>query len=171
MTDGELVGVIDGVIDVDGVILAVGVIDGVAVTEGVTEGVIEIDAVTETVGVIDGVTLTVGVTLVVGVIDTDELGVNDGVILTVPVGVGVGVEVIEGQRVRCRLYTKRNSTSNVDKHILEETTCLSIPFIPFVPVLGGKKEAFFRARPLLFDIARLNLHHWSVSADLAETIQ
>ena len=77
---------------------------------------------------------------------------------------------IEGQRVRCRLYTKRNKPSNVDKYILEETTYLSIPFIPFVPVLGGKKEAFFRARPLLFDIARLNLHHWSVSADLAETI-
>jgi hypothetical protein len=74
------------------------------------------------------------------------------------------------QRVRHRLYTKRGSSDGVDKYILEETTYLSIAFIPFVPVFGGKKEAYFRARPLLFDIARLNLHHWSVSADLAETI-
>ena len=77
---------------------------------------------------------------------------------------------IPGQRVRCRLYTKRNTPGTVDKYVLEDVSYLSIPFIPFVPVLGGKKEAFFRARPLLFDIARLNLHHWSVSADLAETI-
>lgn len=77
---------------------------------------------------------------------------------------------IDGQRVRCRLYTKSQTPGQVDKYMLEETTYLSISFIPFVPVLGGKKEAFFRARPLLFDIARLNLHHWSVSADLAETI-
>jgi len=77
---------------------------------------------------------------------------------------------ISQQRVRCRLYTKKNEPGNVDKYLLEETTYLSIPFIPFVPVFGGKKEAFFRARPLLFDIARLNLNHWSISADLAETI-
>lgn len=77
---------------------------------------------------------------------------------------------IPGQRVRCRLYTKTNTPGTVDKYVLEDVSYLSIPFIPFVPVLGGKKEAFFRARPLLFDIARLNLHHWSVSADLAETI-
>ena len=74
------------------------------------------------------------------------------------------------QRVRCRLYTEKNEPGNVDKYLLEETSYLSIPFIPFVPVFGGKKEAFFRARPLLFDIARLNLNHWSISADLAETI-
>lgn len=74
------------------------------------------------------------------------------------------------ERVRCRLYTKMNTPGDVDKYMLEETTYLSVPFIPFVPVFGGKKEAFFRGRPLLFDIARLNLHHWSVSADLAESI-
>ncbi len=74
------------------------------------------------------------------------------------------------QRVRCRLYAKTNTPGSVDKYTLQETTYLSIPFIPFVPVFGGKKEAFFRARPLLFDIARLNLNHWSISADLAETI-
>lgn len=77
---------------------------------------------------------------------------------------------VANQRVRCRLYTKDNSTSNSNKYTLDETTYLSIAFIPFVPVFGGKKEAYFRGRPLLFDIARLNLHHWSVSADLAETI-
>jgi hypothetical protein len=77
---------------------------------------------------------------------------------------------VEGQRVRHRLYTKLNGTDSVDKYRLEETSYLSVSFIPFVPVFGGKKEAYFRARPLLFDIARLNLHHWSVSADLAETI-
>lgn len=75
-----------------------------------------------------------------------------------------------GQRVRCRLYTKTNAPGNVNKYTLDSTDYLSIGFIPFVPVFGGKKEAYFRARPLLFDIARLNLHHWSVSADLAETI-
>lgn len=75
-----------------------------------------------------------------------------------------------GQKVRCRLYTKTNTPGNVNKYTLDETTFLSIGFIPFVPVFGGKKEAYFRGRPLLFDIARLNLHHWSVSADLAETI-
>lgn len=75
-----------------------------------------------------------------------------------------------GQRVRCRLYTKTNAPGNINKYTLDETSYLSIGFIPFVPVFGGKKEAYFRGRPLLFDIARLNLHHWSVSADLAETI-
>lgn len=77
---------------------------------------------------------------------------------------------VVNQKVRCRLYTKDNSTANSNKYALVETTYLSIAFIPFVPVFGGKKEAYFRGRPLLFDIARLNLHHWSVSADLAETI-
>ena len=79
-------------------------------------------------------------------------------------------QAIESQRVRCRLYVKANTPGDVDRYALQETTYLSIPFIPFVPVFGGKKEAFFRARPLLFDIARLNLNHWSISADLAETI-
>lgn len=73
-------------------------------------------------------------------------------------------------RVRCRTYVKQNVPGNVDEYILYTTHYLSIPFIPFVPVFGGKKEAYFRARPLLLDIARLNLHHWAVSADLAESI-
>ncbi len=74
------------------------------------------------------------------------------------------------KRVRCRTYVKQNVPGNTDKYILDSTSYLSIPFIPFVPVFGGKKEAYFRARPLLLDIARLNLHHWAVSADLAESI-
>lgn len=74
------------------------------------------------------------------------------------------------QRVRCRTYTKLNSSGNVNKYTLDSITYLSVPFIPFVPVFGGKKEGFFRARPLLFDISRLNLHHWAISADLAESI-
>jgi hypothetical protein len=76
-----------------------------------------------------------------------------------------------GRRVRCRTFVKQNVPGNTDKYIQEgEERYLSIPFIPFVPVLGGEKEAFFRARPLLLDIARLNLHHWAISADLAESI-
>ena len=74
------------------------------------------------------------------------------------------------ERVRCRLYTKMSTSNNSETYQLEDTSYLSVPFIPFVPVFGGKKEAFFRARPLLYDIARLNLHHWAVSADLAESI-
>jgi hypothetical protein len=73
-------------------------------------------------------------------------------------------------RVRCRTFIKYNTPGNTDKYVLDDTSYLSIPFIPFVPVFGGKKESYFRARPLLLDIARLNLHHWSVSADLAESI-
>ena len=74
------------------------------------------------------------------------------------------------KRVRCRTYVKQNVPGNTDLYILDSTSYLSVPFIPFVPVFGGKKEAYFRARPLLLDIARLNLHHWAVSADLAESI-
>lgn len=84
---------------------------------------------------------------------------------------GDNPSVVPGaEKVRCRLYVKKNGTESVDKYILKETSYLSVSFIPFVPAFGGKKEAFFRARPLLFDIARLNLHHWAVSADLGESI-
>ncbi len=79
--------------------------------------------------------------------------------------------VIPSKKVRCRTFVKQNVPGNTDRYVQEgEDRYLSIPFIPFVPVLGGEKEAFFRARPLLLDIARLNLHHWAVSADLAESI-
>lgn len=75
------------------------------------------------------------------------------------------------RRVRVRVYEK-NLSSNTNTYILspENESYLSIEYIPFVPCYGGKEEAFCRARPLLFDIARLNLHHWATCSDLSETI-
>lgn len=75
------------------------------------------------------------------------------------------------KKVRLRVYEKKLDSQS-DEYILPAngTSYLSIDYIPFVPCYGGKEEAFCRARPLLFDIARLNLHHWAVSADLSETI-
>jgi len=77
----------------------------------------------------------------------------------------------EGSNVRVRVYEKSVS-GHPHEYFLPENneTYLSIDYIPFVPCYGGKEEAFCRARPLLFDIARLNLHHWATSSDLAETI-
>lgn len=74
-------------------------------------------------------------------------------------------------RVRVRVYEK-SMTGNPNEYFLPENgeSYLSINYIPFVPCYGGKEEAFCRARPLLFDIARLNLHHWATCADLSETI-
>lgn len=77
----------------------------------------------------------------------------------------------KARRVRCRTFVKQNVPGNTDRYIQEGAEkYISLPFIPFVTIPGGEKEAFFRARPLLLDIARLNLHHWAVSADLAESI-
>ena len=65
----------DGVTEVEGVILEVGVTEGCPVTEGVTDGVLVTDGVIETVGVIelvgvkDGEDVTDGVILLVGVIE------------------------------------------------------------------------------------------------------
>lgn len=77
----------------------------------------------------------------------------------------------EGSNVRVRIYEK-NVSGHPHEYFLppDGESFLSIDYIPFVPCYGGKEEAFCRARPLLFDIARLNLHHWATSADLAETI-
>jgi hypothetical protein len=77
----------------------------------------------------------------------------------------------ENPKVRVRVYEK-NVSGHPHEYFLrpENIGYLSIDYIPFVPCYGGKEEAFCRARPLLFDIARLNLHHWATSADLAETI-
>lgn len=77
----------------------------------------------------------------------------------------------DGAKARVRVYEK-NVSGHPHEYFLppENETYLSIDYIPFVPCYGGKEEAFCRARPLLFDIARLNLHHWATSADLAETI-
>lgn len=77
----------------------------------------------------------------------------------------------EGSKVRVRVYEKSISGAPHEYVLSEDNeTYLSINYIPFVPCYGGKEEAFCRARPLLFDIARLNLHHWATSSDLAETI-
>jgi hypothetical protein len=75
------------------------------------------------------------------------------------------------KRVRVRIYEKKLS-SNTNEYELPPGNegYLSIDYIPFVPCYGGKEEAFCRARPLLFDIARLNLHHWATCSDLSETI-
>ena len=75
------------------------------------------------------------------------------------------------RRVRVRVYEK-SMTGNPNDYLLPDNneSYLSIGYIPFVPCYGGKEEAFCRARPLLFDIARLNLHHWATCADLSETI-
>ena len=76
-----------------------------------------------------------------------------------------------GGNVRVRVYEK-NISGHPHEYFLppDGEMELSIDYIPFVPCYGGKEEAFCRARPLLFDIARLNLHHWATCADLAETI-
>lgn len=76
------------------------------------------------------------------------------------------------RRARCRVYEKDITDPKGDAYILPDngTTYLSLPFIPFSPTYGGKKEAYFRARPLLYDVARLNLHHWATCADLSEII-
>ncbi|MGA1023571.1 MAG: DUF4055 domain-containing protein [Aquiluna sp.] len=76
-----------------------------------------------------------------------------------------------GGNVRVRVYEK-NVSGHPHEYFLppDGEMELSIDYIPFVPCYGGKEEAFCRARPLLFDIARLNLHHWATCADLAETI-
>ncbi len=73
------------------------------------------------------------------------------------------------KKTRVRIYEKSISG---DTYTLPEGNIrfLSIDYIPFVPCYGGKEEAFCRARPLLYDIARLNLHHWATSSDLSETI-
>jgi hypothetical protein len=75
------------------------------------------------------------------------------------------------KRIRVRIYEKKLS-SNTNEYELPpgNESYLSIDYIPFVPCYGGKEEAFCRARPLLFDIARLNLHHWATCSDLSETI-
>lgn len=76
-----------------------------------------------------------------------------------------------GGKVRVRTYEK-DMNGSPNEYILPEdgTRYLSIDYIPFSPCYGGKEESFCRARPLLFDIARLNLRHWAAVSDLDETI-
>ena len=76
-------------------------------------------------------------------------------------------------KVRYRLFLKDTTSEASVSEYIEDTASarfLSVPFIPFVPLPGGPKEAFFRSRPLLLDIARLNLSHWALACDLQESI-
>jgi hypothetical protein len=75
--------------------------------------------------------------------------------------------------VRVRIYEK-NMEAVGDEYQLPLTSenifNLTVGFIAFQPCYGGKKEAFCRARPLHYDIARLNLSHWATACDLNDTI-
>ncbi len=77
-----------------------------------------------------------------------------------------------GGPCRYRLFVSRTTRKGQDvgtanSYVLDKEGFLSVPFIPFSPVYGGPQLGFLRARPLLYDIARLNISHWQLSADLA----
>jgi hypothetical protein len=78
-----------------------------------------------------------------------------------------------GGPCRYRLFVSRDTRKGLEaggttsSYVLEKEGFLSVPFIPFVPVYGGQQLGFMRARPLLYDIARLGISHWQLSADLA----
>lgn len=75
------------------------------------------------------------------------------------------------ERVRFRQYVcRKEAEGGADSYALEKTGWLSVETIPFVPVYGGVREGFMLARPLLLDVARLNLHHWATAADLANQL-
>lgn len=75
------------------------------------------------------------------------------------------------EEVRYRQFVMRRSNTSVKEgYVLEKTGYLSVKTIPFVPIYGGIREGFMLSRPLLLDVARLNLHHWSMSADLANQL-
>ena len=73
------------------------------------------------------------------------------------------VTVDNEERVRWRLFVERVENNPQ----MESEGFLSIPAIPFVPLYGGRIEGYFKARPQLLDIARLNMHHWVIASDLA----
>lgn len=77
----------------------------------------------------------------------------------------VSVYDLENGVVRYRQFVLRE-----DKFIPENDSFLSIPLIPFVPVYGAMPSAHMQCKPLLLDIARLNLNHWQTSADLAHLL-
>lgn len=84
-------------------------------------------------------------------------------------------DFVPGQSgVRFRIFVQyRDPNTGVldpNRYYLKRSGFLSIGIIPFVPVYGGVYEDYMLARPLLLDVARLNLNHWSVSADLANKI-
>ena len=76
-----------------------------------------------------------------------------------------------GGQVTCRLFVlKAAQAGQQEKWTLTEESTLGITVIPFVPCYAGEQEGYLRARPLLLDIARLNLAHWQCSADLAHSL-
>jgi len=77
-----------------------------------------------------------------------------------------------GGPCRYRLFVSRDTRKGLERgptssYVLDKEGFLSVPFIPFVPVYGGHQVGFMKARPLLYDIARQNISHWQLSADLA----
>lgn len=73
--------------------------------------------------------------------------------------------------VTCRLFVLRAANQGEqERWTLEDESLLSVPLIPFVPAYAGVQEGFMRSRPMLLDIARLNLSHWQTSADLAHSL-
>jgi hypothetical protein len=86
----------------------------------------------------------------------------------------VSVYDLEGSgaesRVRYRQFVLRRQSDSLERYVVETDTYLSIPLIPFVPCYGAIPDAHMVCRPLLLDIARLNLSHWQASADLAHSL-
>ena len=73
--------------------------------------------------------------------------------------------------VTCRLFVlKAPQAGQQERWTLVDETTLGISVIPFVPCYAGEQEGFMRCRPLLLDIARLNLSHWQTAADLAHSL-
>lgn len=73
--------------------------------------------------------------------------------------------------VTYRLFVLRPELKNTPERWEEvENGTLGITVIPFVPMYAGAADAFLRARPLMLDIARLNLSHWQASSDLAHAL-
>ena len=73
--------------------------------------------------------------------------------------------------VTCRLFVLRSENKGEqERWTLEDETILGIPLIPFVPCYASAADGFMRARPMLLDVARLNLNHWQTAADLAHSL-
>lgn len=70
--------------------------------------------------------------------------------------------------VRWRLFAEMTEATGEYTKVKDGE--MKIGYIPFSPCYGGDIEGYCLARPQLLDIARLNLHHWAVSADLAAQI-
>ncbi len=72
--------------------------------------------------------------------------------------------------VRYRQFVLRRDSDSLERYVVETDTTLSVALIPFVPVYGAVPDGLLACRPLLLDIARLNISHWQASADLAHTL-